>query len=84
LSQDGKVARLNELLKKSIAYSEFLANKIKKEGEEGVVDVQDGSVSGPGLRQPTLIQGKMRPYQLVRGQLAPMINLHLRHTRQRA
>ena len=64
LSKDDKVARLNKLLEKSIAYSEFLANKIKK-GGDGVVDVQDGSVAGPGLKQPRLVQGSMRPYQLV-------------------
>lgn len=64
LTKDDKVARLNKLLEKSVAYSEFLANKIKKEGE-GVVEVQDGDVSGPGLKQSKLIQGNMRPYQLV-------------------
>ena len=60
-----QVERLEQLLKKSIAYSEFLANKIKKEGEEGTVKVADGSVTGTGLSQPKLIQGKMRPYQLI-------------------
>ena len=64
LSNKEKVARLDKLLEKSIAYSDFLANKIKKEGE-GVVDVKDGSVTGPGLKQPKLIKGTMRPYQLV-------------------
>ena len=32
-----QVQRLETLLSKSIAYSEFLANKIKKEGEGGAV-----------------------------------------------
>ena len=64
LSRTDKVERLERLLEKSIAYSEFLANKIKKEGD-GVVEVQDGSVAGPGLRQPSLVSGNMRPYQLV-------------------
>ena len=57
--------RLNSLLSKSVAYSEFLANKIKKEGEEGTVNVADGAVQGTGLRQPKLIKGQMRPYQLI-------------------
>lgn len=60
-----QVQRLESLLSKSVAYSEFLANKIKKEGEEGTVAVADGSVKGTGLRQPKLIKGEMRPYQLV-------------------
>jgi len=58
------VDRLNTLLKKSVAYSEFLANKIKKEGE-GADAVKDGSVTGPALPQPKLVQGNMRPYQRV-------------------
>lgn len=62
-----QVQRLETLLSKSIAYSEFLANKIKKEGEGGAVAVSDGSVKGPALPQPDLVTGgKMRPYQLVR------------------
>ena len=65
MSRDSKVERLNSLLSKSVAYSEFLANKIKKEGEEGTVKVADGSVTGTGLSQPRLIKGEMRPYQLV-------------------
>jgi len=52
------------LLEKSIAYSSFLANKIKKEGE-GAIAVNDGNVKGPGLPQPKLVNGNMRPYQLV-------------------
>jgi len=61
-----QVERLEHLLSKSIAYSEFLADKIKKEGE-GAVAVKDGSVKGPGLPQPKLVSGgQMRPYQLVR------------------
>ena len=65
-SKSAKVERLESLLKKSIAYSEFLANKIKKEGEGGAISVSDGNVRGPGLPQPALITGgKMRPYQLV-------------------
>ena len=60
-----QVKKLNDLLSKSVAYSEFLANKIKKEGEEGTVAVADGSVKGTGLRQPKLVKGQMRPYQLV-------------------
>jgi len=64
-SKEQKVARLEHLLEKSIAYSEFLAGKIKKEGE-GAVAVNDGSVKGPALPQPSLITGgEMRPYQLV-------------------
>ena len=35
MSKTDKVARLEQLLSKSIAYSEFLASKIKKEGEKG-------------------------------------------------
>lgn len=58
------MARLEFLLEKSVAYSSFLANKIKKEGE-GAIAVSDGSVRGPGLPQPALIKGTMRPYQLV-------------------
>lgn len=65
MSKDDKVDRLNHLLEKSIAYSEFLANKIKSEGEEGTVSVSDGKVKGPGLSQPKLVKGEMRPYQLV-------------------
>ncbi len=65
-SKKDKVERLEHLLSKSIAYSEFLADKIKKEGE-GAIAVQDGSVKGPGLPQPKLVTGgEMRPYQLVR------------------
>ena len=65
-SKEAKVQRLETLLSKSIAYSEFLANKIKKEGEGGAVAVSDGSVRGPALPQPKLITGgQMRPYQLV-------------------
>ena len=60
-----QVARLEQLLEKSIAYSEFLANKIKQEGQDGAVAVRDGSVAGVGLAQPKLVQGNMRPYQLV-------------------
>jgi SNF2 family DNA or RNA helicase len=60
-----QVERLDSLLQKSVAYSEFLANKIKKEGDEGTVAVNDGAVLGTGLSQPKLIQGTMRPYQLV-------------------
>lgn len=61
------MARLEHLLEKSIAYSEFLASKIKKEGEGGAVAVNDGSVKGPALPQPSLVTGgQMRPYQLVR------------------
>ena len=71
LSKKDKVQRLNDLLAKSIAYSEFLANKIKKEGEDGVVEVQDGAVSGPGLSQPKLVKGNMRPYQLVSHEPSP-------------
>ncbi len=68
-SSDGRVApqveRLEQLLKKSIAYSEFLANKIRKEGE-GAIACKDGSVRGPALPQPKLVTGgRMRPYQLV-------------------
>eukprot|EP00908_Phaeocystis_cordata_P020806 Transcript_32471.p1 GENE.Transcript_32471~~Transcript_32471.p1 ORF type:complete len:713 (+),score=429.90 Transcript_32471:67-2205(+) len=64
-SKKDKVERLEHLLSKSIAYSEFLADKIKKEGE-GAIAVQDGSVKGPGLPQPKLVTGgEMRPYQLV-------------------
>lgn len=61
-----QVARLESLLAKSIAYSEFLANKIKKEGDDGAVSVKDGSIAGVGLSQPKLVEGEMRPYQLVR------------------
>ncbi|EOD33503.1 hypothetical protein EMIHUDRAFT_455796 [Emiliania huxleyi CCMP1516] len=61
---EDKVARLDQLLSKSVAYSEFLANKIKKEGE-GADAVVDGSVRGPALPQPKHIVGQMRPYQLV-------------------
>ena len=65
-SKKDKVERLEGLLNKSIAYSEFLADRIKKEGE-GAIAVSDGSVKGPGLPQPKLIMGgEMRPYQLVR------------------
>ena len=60
-----KVERLNKLLDKSIAYSEFLANKIKEEGAEGTVKVADGAVAGTGLAQPKLVKGEMRPYQLI-------------------
>ena len=60
-----QVERLNSLLAKSVAYSDFLANKIKKEGEDGTVAVADGSVKGTGLKQPVLVQGEMRPYQLI-------------------
>jgi len=64
-SKKDKVERLEGLLNKSIAYSEFLADRIKKEGE-GAVAVHDGSVRGPGLPQPKLVTGgEMRPYQLV-------------------
>jgi len=64
-SKKDKVERLEGLLNKSIAYSEFLADRIKKEGE-GAIAVSDGSVRGPGLPQPKLITGgEMRPYQLV-------------------
>lgn len=60
-----QVARLEQLLEKSIAYSEFLAGKIKKEGE-GAIACVDGTVRGPALPQPKLITGgNMRPYQLV-------------------
>tara|TARA_B110001452_G_scaffold210850_1_gene181286 strand:- start:969 stop:2966 length:1998 start_codon:yes stop_codon:yes gene_type:complete len=60
-----QVARLEQLLSKSIAYSEFLADKIKTE-EQGAIKVNDGSVKGPGLPQPKLVTGgEMRPYQLV-------------------
>jgi len=65
LSKGDKVARLESLLAKSIAYSEFLANKIKKEGEDGAVSVKDGSIAGVGLSQPKLVEGEMRPYQLI-------------------
>ena len=65
-SKKDKVERLEGLLNKSIAYSEFLADRIKKEGE-GAIAVNDGSVKGPGLPQPKLVTGGvMRPYQLVR------------------
>lgn len=57
--------RLETLLSKSVAYSEFLANKIKKADEDGAVAVADGSVKGVGLKQPDLIKGNMRPYQLI-------------------
>lgn len=64
-SKKDKVERLEGLLNKSIAYSEFLADRIKKEGE-GAIAVNDGSVKGPGLPQPKLVTGGvMRPYQLV-------------------
>jgi ATP-dependent DNA helicase len=63
-SKQEKVERLDTLLKKSIAYSEFLANKIKKAGE-GANACKDGSVTGPALPQPTMIRHSMRPYQLV-------------------
>uniref|UniRef100_A0A7S3B0P5 Helicase n=1 Tax=Haptolina ericina TaxID=156174 RepID=A0A7S3B0P5_9EUKA len=64
-SREDKVARLDFLLSKSIAYSEFLAGKIKKEGE-GATACVDGSVKGPALPQPALVTGgNMRPYQLV-------------------
>ena len=65
LSSKEKVDRLQTLLSKSIAYSEFLANKIKTADEEGAVSVEDGQVKGVGLKQPSLIQGLMRPYQLI-------------------
>jgi len=65
-SKKDKVERLESLLQKSIAYSEFLASKIRKEGEEGAVACVDGSVKGPALPQPALVTGgEMRPYQLV-------------------
>ena len=60
MSKEDKVERLENLLSKSIAYSEFLANKLK-DGE----DVKDGKVTGKKLSQPKLIQGEMRPYQLI-------------------
>ena len=66
MSKTDKVARLEQLLSKSIAYSEFLASKIKKEGEKGAKAVKDGSVDGVALPQPDLVTGgTMRPYQLV-------------------
>ncbi|KAL1528051.1 hypothetical protein AB1Y20_009417 [Prymnesium parvum] len=64
-TKEEKVARLEHLLEKSIAYSQFLAGKIKKEGE-GAVACVDGAVKGPALPQPSLVTGgTMRPYQLV-------------------
>jgi len=63
-TKKAKVERLENLLSKSIAYSEFLANKIKKEGE-GANAVSDGTVKGPALPQPKRVEGQMRPYQLV-------------------
>ena len=60
-----QVERLQRLLDKSIAYSEFLASKIKQEGDAGTVAVNDGKVAGTGLAQPKLVQGEMRPYQLI-------------------
>ena len=60
-----QVDRLEHLLKKSVQYSEFLASKIKKEGE-GAAACKDGSVRGPALPQPKLVSGgQMRGYQLV-------------------
>ena len=60
-----KVQRLEQLLEKSIAYSAFLAARIKSEND-GAVAVKDGSVKGPALPQPKLVTGgTMRPYQLV-------------------
>ena len=56
---------MEKLLSKSIAYSEFLANKIRQADGDTVVNVKDGSTKGPGLKQPALVRGKMRPYQLV-------------------
>jgi ATP-dependent DNA helicase len=64
-STKDKVERLEHLLEKSIAYSKFLADKIKKEGDAGTTSVADGSVKGVGLSQPALIEGSMRPYQLM-------------------
>ena len=64
-SKKDKVERLEGLLNKSIAYSEFLADRIKKEGE-GAIAVNDGSVKGPGLPQPRarLHQPRARLHQL--------------------
>ena len=65
MKSEDKVERLNTLLAKSIAYSDFIAAKIKQAGETGTVDVKDGAVAGTGLEQPALVKGEMRPYQLI-------------------
>jgi len=64
-SKEEKVNRLEHLLSKSIAYSEFLAGKISG-GNNNAAEIVDGTVKGPALMQPKEVTGgEMRPYQLV-------------------
>ena len=53
MSKEDKVERLENLLSKSIAYSEFLANKLK-DGE----DVKDGKVTGKKLSSRSLFRAR--------------------------
>ena len=64
MSKTDKVARLEQLLSKSIAYSEFLASKIKKEGEKGAKGMK-------GKKLGYVTQGHISQRKIFFGGLGP-------------